>query len=136
MILFNSYNLLQKIFTPLISAFFGALICFFYFHYYPKTEIKIVEVTKVVSAPVKRDYIKMSDGDLFNNLWHYDNDSWKSSYKQIDPNTWRVSWKLHERDGYQDIKIECASSSNFKMYLAVAGAACLVGGYVVYKLTK
>ena len=95
---------------------------------------------KFKSAPVVREYVKMTEGDLFNELWHYDNDEVKQTYKvkQTDENHAIVSVRgsLHQRTWSQEIDVSVTVGKNNDFVWGVALGTVVVAGGIVWMLTR
>jgi hypothetical protein len=106
--------------------------------YYKLGKKDHIEITKYKTkyVTIQRDYDKMSCSELQRELYSYDTEPFYLDMYHIGDSKYQLTGKVYKRTASRDVKIECGTSGNWKMYAGVAGVVTLGVIYGVYKISK
>jgi hypothetical protein len=132
--------MMKRIVSTLFLLFLWSIAIFWSGYFYAKKtvlpQIKEVEVVKTVDKIVYRDYSKIDCCEIAR---FYDTTPIKIVYNVNQMNSKHtnidVVWRLHDRQGVENVNIPVYSDGNWKFYLGV-GFGAFVTGAVVYKVIK
>ena len=116
----------------LLFGFCCGIIGFFIHKKFSKPVI--IEREKTVTNTVYRDYEKIVREKCIENLICYDQSEFKLDINpKIVPGEYRITASLCGREAYRDVKIDCGSSGNWKLYLGI-GIGAATTGFACYKI--
>ena len=125
-------NILIAILVLLLFGFCCGIIGFFIHKKFSKPVI--IEREKIVTNTVYRDYQKIVREKCIENLICYDQSEFKLDINpKVIPGEYRITASLCEREAYRDVKIDCGSSGNWKLYLGI-GIGAAATGFACYKI--